>query len=324
MVTVRIIDEIIRIVNADSIDIARVGGWNVIVRRGEFTSGDKVLFFEIDTLLNQNIPQFAEFARHGVKSVDVGDTTIYGHVLRTMKMRGVYSQGLILPLHAFGLDSSISQDELDEFFADKAVKFEEAIPDDNNIIGSFPPTIRSTGAERVQNLTDAFIATLDPSQWIATEKVDGASTTIFRVNGELRFAGRNWEIIPSEKHKSAIIDTGIGELIGEGEWAQGELLGGGINGNKLKVDKPQFLVFHASSPEVKQRLSKYSVPTLDITLATTVEGLISQAEGLKSSVNPKVNAEGIVWWNVNGEEFNELNNRSQFKVINNKYLVKQK
>lgn len=49
---------------------------------------------------------------------------------------------------------------------------------------------------------------------------------------------------------------------------------------------------------------------------------VAQAYGLKSLLNPNVQAEGIVWWNVERELFEELDFRPNFKAINNKYLLK--
>ena len=49
---------------------------------------------------------------------------------------------------------------------------------------------------------------------------------------------------------------------------------------------------------------------------------VTQAYGLKSLLNPNVQAEGIVWWNKEHELFEELDFRPNFKAINNKYLLK--
>ena len=68
-----------------------------------------------------------------------------------------------------------------------------------------------------------------------------------------------------------------------------------------------------------------SVPQYeDLVLPSTVDQAVEQVDGLKSLVNPDVQAEGVVWWNRNDVIYPELGDRSNFKAINNKFLLKQK
>ena len=62
----------------------------------------------------------------------------------------------------------------------------------------------------------------------------------------------------------------------------------------------------------------------DLHFPETVEEAVQQVDGLKSIVNPKVQAEGVVWWNINDTVYQELGDRANFKAINNKFLLKQK
>lgn len=61
---------------------------------------------------------------------------------------------------------------------------------------------------------------------------------------------------------------------------------------------------------------------LDYEFPTTVAQAVEHVDGMKSVVNPKALAEGIVWWNKNNETFSELDDRANFKAINNKFLLK--
>ena len=51
LVTIQEITDIHPIKDADRIEVAKVLGWNVVVGKGQFSIGDKVVFFEIDSLL---------------------------------------------------------------------------------------------------------------------------------------------------------------------------------------------------------------------------------------------------------------------------------
>lgn len=99
LVSIKQIDSIQPIDGADAIEAAMIGGWAVVVKKGDFKPADHVLYFEIDSILPKGYPEF-EFlmARSsGTYSTDEGDT-LEGHRLRTIKLRGVLSQGLILKL----------------------------------------------------------------------------------------------------------------------------------------------------------------------------------------------------------------------------------
>lgn len=71
-----------------------------------------------------------------------------------------------------------------------------------------------------------------------------------------------------------------------------------------------------------KELEEFKVKTYDLPFPKTVEEAVAQVYGLKSLVNPNVQAEGIVWWNKEHELFEELDFRPNFKAINNKYLLK--
>ena len=72
----------------------------------------------------------------------------------------------------------------------------------------------------------------------------------------------------------------------------------------------------------KYKLDEFKVKEYDLSFPKTVEEAVAQVYGLKSLINPNVQAEGIVWWNKEHELFKELDFRPNFKAINNKYLLK--
>jgi len=100
-------------------------------------------------------------------------------------------------------------------------------------------------------------------------------------------------------------------------WLREENRGEEIKGKTL-------IVFEWESPnrELPEELENLKVKEYDLPFPKTVEEAIVQAYGLKSLLNPNVQAEGIVWWNVERELFEELDFRPNFKAINNKYLLK--
>lgn len=336
MMTLKKIDAINPIENADAIVLASIGGWQAVVKKDEFEVGDTVLYFEIDSFLPAEVEQFAFLASKSSKTVINPDTNqeVTGHVLRTVKLRGQVSQGLVLAPFA-GLDIDSTQDQVDAVMSGLGVfKYEPPIPagTGGQIIGKFPHTAQKTDSERVQNLSDEFLASLNPDEWQATEKIDGTSATFIKQDGVLRMASRNWEMSPEGDHVYASVAKrfGLADLMPEGAILQGEIYGPGLQGNPLKVAQVDLCVFHVDNVDLDAHsefadfVVKHAVPVLDLKLPTTVDEAVEQVNGMTSRINPGVQAEGIVWWNKNGERFADLDNRANFKAINNKFLLKQK
>ena len=59
LVSFKTIEKILPIEGADRIELVKFGGWQSVVKKGEFKVGDKVIYFEIDTFLPKDVPQFA-------------------------------------------------------------------------------------------------------------------------------------------------------------------------------------------------------------------------------------------------------------------------
>ena len=93
MATIRKIDSIRPIPGADAIECAIVGGWTCVVKKGEYTVGDLAVYLEIDSWVPTEL---APFLSKG-KEPRVFDG-IKGERLRTVKLRGQLSQGLLLSL----------------------------------------------------------------------------------------------------------------------------------------------------------------------------------------------------------------------------------
>ena len=94
----------------DRIGLATVLGWHVIVNKAEVKAGDLAVYFEIDSVLDKTNPVFAFMEKRNYR-------------VKTLKMAGVVSQGLVMPLSAFPMLSNVKEgDDVTE--ALKVVKFE--------------------------------------------------------------------------------------------------------------------------------------------------------------------------------------------------------
>ena len=82
LATIREIRDIKPIPDADRIEVAKVDGWEVVIsKKDNLKPGDKIIYVEIDSKMPE-IPQY-EFLQSRK------------YVVKTIKMRGQISQGLI-------------------------------------------------------------------------------------------------------------------------------------------------------------------------------------------------------------------------------------
>lgn len=82
------INEIKPIEGADNIELAVIGGWNCIVKKGQYAEGDLVTVATTDAVIPQELSD----------SMNVTSYLRKGQRVRTVKLRGVYSECLIIPV----------------------------------------------------------------------------------------------------------------------------------------------------------------------------------------------------------------------------------
>lgn len=212
---------------ADFIEIALINDWTCIVKKGEFTENSKCVFFEIDCLLPDE-PRY-EFLASSKR--DYFGTPKYR--IKTMKMRGIISQGLALPLSSFPELNANMEDDLSELL--NVIKYDPEFYTDNskpsspktgNPAGKFPSFIPKTDQERIQNLPHYYELYKD-HLWEETLKLDGSSLTAYKIHKPLslwqqikQFFGsqqkdyhfgvcsRNLELKPNDTFKKEFINDG--------------------------------------------------------------------------------------------------------------------
>ena len=214
------IDEIKPIEGKDRVECAVVGGWTVMVRKGQFKPGDLGIYFEIDSKVPEKEPfMFLEGKHFKIKTQKYKTPSGY-----------FWSQGLLMSAEDFGWklhnDTIFMGDGLDDYVIEKDFLTEKlgvtyADADDNKrkaksadkyklmaqrrpdifkkkwaqwmmrrnwgkkfmflFFGKkkdkksqWPSWVKKTDEERVQNMPWIL---QDKSEWFATEKIDGTSTT---------------------------------------------------------------------------------------------------------------------------------------------------
>jgi RNA ligase (TIGR02306 family) len=336
LATIRKIDALRPIPDADAIECAVVGGWTAVVKKGEYAAGDLAVYCEIDSWIPHAL---APFLSKG-KEPRVFDG-IQGERLRTMKLRGQLSQGLLLPLSTLTMIDSELFEGLDVSFPLGIVKYEAPIPAQlaGEVKGMFPGWIQKTDQERVQNLKEELDYWLrEQHVWEVTEKLDGSSMTVYLRDGEFGVCSRNLELKPSETNslwKVAVRnDLELKLRRADRNLAlQGELIGEGIQGNPYKQKGQEFFLFdiydidtskYFTPAERKAFVQEHDikhVPVLafgaelsDTLGVNSIDGILRFAEG-KSVM-------GMIGCEREGVVFKSKAMQCSFKAISNKFLLK--
>ena len=335
LATIRKIDEIRPIEGADAIECAVVGGWTVVVKKGEYKAGDLAVYCEIDSWIPLELAPFLQKGDRGYEY-----NGVQGNRLRTVKLRGQLSQGLLLPLEptCANIESELFEG-LDVSFPLNIQKWEAPIPAQlaGEVRGVFPGVIPKTDQERIQNLT------AEVAEWTAkgltfevTEKLDGSSMTVYVFNEDEGVCSRNlnlretagntlWAVARREQLIENI------RLSGRNLALQGELIGEGIQGNPYKIKGQDFYLFDIYDIDKgryftprERRLFAYEyeikhtplIPEcLEKDLGTgSVAEILLWAEA-KSFLNDKTEREGLVF-KCNQDP------SIHFKAISNKFLLK--
>ena len=337
LATIRKITDIRPIEGADMIELATVGGWSVVVAKDVgHKVGNSVVYCEIDSFLP--IKEEFEFLRKSSYK-KMGDQE--GFRLKTIRLRGQLSQGLILPISVVPITQFASAYDLPEGLDVTEmlgiVKYEPPIPAElaGKVKGGFPSFLHKTDEERVQNLVKEYgeYKLTSVHQFYMTEKLDGSSATFYINEGEFGVCSRNLELLETEGNTFWKVARELdleNKLRDKGNIClQGELIGEGIQGNPYKIKGQTVHFFNAFDIDKQVRLGineflvllddmeLSSVPILDVAmlLPETVTDMLELAEG-KSRLNNNTEREGVV--------VRSLDNTISFKAISNKFLLSEK
>lgn len=349
LASIRRIVEIKPIEGADAIEAVRVDGWWCVAKKNEFKVNDLCVYFEVDSFLPVR-PEFEFLRKACFKSTrNLGD----GFRLKTIKLRGQISQGLVLPMNTFFTEEITSgkwyrsgyTDYLNDIFLKEEDDLTEAlgvqkweVPLSPQLAGmakgNFPSFIRKTDQERIQNCYGDLVRTYKDVLFEATLKLDGSSMTVYYKDGQFGVCSRNLELQETEGNTfwKVARNLKLEEMLRSYDKniaLQGELMGPGIQGNRENLPDHDFFLFDVWNIDEQHYFSPMEVSDIMYDLNNTIKtvpnlGVIAplnlslddliQASDIKSLNHPV--AEGIVYKAIDGSV--------SFKVINNKFLLQEK
>lgn len=390
------IDNIYSIEGADRVEVATVGGWRIMVKKGQFQPGDYAIYFEIDSKVPAKEPFMFLESKH--------------FKIKTQKyFKGkVISQGLLMAFEDFIIDNvepawlkelekmQARGEDIEHEFLTKALKITYSVEEDNKRKASsadkykkmaqrrpdifkknwarwfmkrewgkklmffffgkkkdrksgWPQWVVKTDEERIQNMPWILE---DKSEWFATEKIDGTSTTFTlkkdKRKREFYICSRNVVFdTPEKKAAGCYYDSNVyvemaekynveevlNKLLDEFDvefvTLQGETYGKGIQKRDYGMKNHDFMAFNLIfgykgggtrrfNPQVMTTiLTKYNIPCVPIVnpcfvLPDTVEELLEIATD-KSKIDGGMR-EGLVFRSDDGTR--------SFKAVSNAFLLK--
>lgn len=343
-------------------EVATVDGWTVVVRKGEFTTGEFIVFFEIDSFLPASNNKFWNCCTSNVTELD----GVEGHVVRSFLSHNIMSQGLIFALNAFPEIFRLAE-TLQEFMSTREAidtllamnfagvlgikKYDTSVHWPADCIGPSPIFFPQPGCERAQNIPHLFSKWGD-KRFQITEKLDGVPMTIYRVKDGSSWhkalpRGRNQETHPVfgvcgryedyaeddtspfwKTAKAQDMFTKISE-IGPNIAIQGELCGWDIMENSMgfKEGEHRFFAFDIYEIDHQSWMGidpfLYWCWRLDIYHAPFLgRTTLSTFANDLNDLLKKAEGNGVLGQGREGLIFRTMDRTFAFKVISNSWLLK--
>lgn len=339
--------------NADALELAIVDGWQCVVKKGEFKAGDLVVYLEVDSVVPIR-PEY-EFLRKGCYVKKDWLPEGEGFRLKTIKLRGQISQGLVLPLekkeeHAEGwnwiknskgsFDTVLLGDDVTDNLG--VVKWDPPLAAQlqGQAKGNFPSFIPKTDQERAQNLTKVIQqANLDGDLFEVTMKLDGSSCTMFHNDGEVGVCSRNLQLKVNEENADntfvrMLNETGMAAWLAQCKRniaVQGELMGPGIQGNREGFTETKFFIYDIYdidtqqyfTPDEREQLVDLVLMPMGVKVyhVPVMFGGRSTTPGTIEELLEMAKGASINNAVREGLVFKRIDGGFSFKIINNDYLM---
>lgn len=393
------VDKILPIEGADRVEQAVVGGWHIMVRKGQFEPGAAAIYFEIDSKVPETEPfKFLEAKHYKIKTQKYFKGTVisqgllmgaedFGWTTQVEPLGGVRTEVILddkgkahypndesrFLTEQLGVTYAVDEDNTRK--AASADKYKKMAQRNDKLFshqpfrwlmkrdwgkkllflffgrkkdkrGAWPSWIKKTDEERVQNMP-WILENKNP--WIATEKIDGTSTTFAIKRGKKLFekdefyiCSRN--VVFDTPEKGCFYDTNVYVEMAEkynmkevlttllasfpcADYIiiQGETYGAGIQKRDYSKKDHDFMAFNLimshtgrwNTVDMEELLKKYNIPCVPIInnnfiLPDTVDELLDYATD--NSVLDGKMREGIVFRSLDGSQ--------SFKAVSNEFLIK--
>ena len=375
------VDEIRPIEGADRVEVAIVNGWHIMVRKDQFKPGDLAIYFEIDSKVPAEEPfMFLEPKHFKIKTQKYFKGTVISQGLlmsfedfgwnRDAYRLGDFLTQKLKVTYAVDEDNVRKAASVDKYkkmaqrhgklfshqpfrwlmrrdWGKKALFVFFGKAKDKKT--GWPAWVSKTDEERVQNMPGILD---NKKPWVATEKIDGTSTTFTMKRTKTRFLKKekfefyicSRNVVFDKPDKACFYDTNVYTEMAEKynveavlqkilknrpdlEWVtlQGETYGQGIQKREYSLKEHNFMGFNFitsaegrwDSKRASKLMMEFGIPWVPIVdenfiLPDTVDELLTIATG--NSVVDGGMREGLVFRSQDGVQ--------SFKAVSNEFLLK--
>ncbi len=154
--------------NADALELATVGGWQMAVKKGVYKDGDPVVYFEQGTTLPREVADRLGVATYMKEGTDIDGARVL--VIHRVRLRGEPSFGLVIQPEP-GME--VGQDVTDFYGAQKYVP-----PLRTQAGDSAPSDPRFPAYTDIENLRSYPDVIADAEEVVVTEKLHGTNCRV--------------------------------------------------------------------------------------------------------------------------------------------------
>ena len=323
------------IAGADAILLAKVLGWELVVKKTEFQVGDRCVYFEIDSVL-----PIAQWNDHLRKEPNKPLR------IKTIRLRGQLSQGLAMPMSIIPTGEYEVGQDVTELVG--VTKYEPVVPAHLSGMakGNFPAFLHKTDETRLQSEPRVLDEAISKGLvLVGTLKMDGTSFTAYRRDAEFGVCSRNLDLKETEDnaHWRMARKLKLEEILRSEHRnlsIQGEIVGPSIQANRLGLSESKLYLFnlfdidtgkYLSHTELSAFAEKHGLKVVPTVYRLDFGGVVGPRDvnhllNIANNLNYDngTPAEGIVWRSMCETHSDVLKGRLSFKTISNRYLEKYK
>lgn len=314
--------------NADRLDLCKVKGWQCVAQKGTYTTDDLAIYIPIDSVLPPELV------------TKLGIEKMYHKRIRTVKLRGYISQGMLAPMSILPADDKLANESartpkgaegLDVTELLGITKYEEPISVEmaGQQLPEEPGMLKYTDIENLKNYPDVF---LSDDTVIVREKIHGSNFRAAKLHGQLFVGSHNRNLVRNDTNLywRAAIHLKLDDRLGEGEQVFAEVYGKGVQDLDYGVKPGDIKVVVFDMFRGGQFLSDCELSIACFSRGWTIAPLIHAgafsdfAMPKQSLLGPKGHiAEGVVIRSEQESWSERLQGRKILKSISDEYLLRK-
>lgn len=292
------------------VDCGDEGEWSGVVAK-DINEGDKVVVFLQDAILPES-PRWDFMSKHKWR-------------VRMARFKGVPSECVIVKADANESDLFVGSDMTSLL---GVTKYEKPIPAAiaGDVKGNFPSFIPKTNEENFQRIRD-LEELMTGWDWVATEKADGTSCTVWVDEDGMHVCSRNLELKEftasgaGNVYWQAARKFGL-ESLPPGFALQFEVIGPGIQGNPMGLSELEIRVFTMHVIEKQERAHYGALVGMCQFLGLPLARIVGAGHGYIDQDHIRRIADSVAYADRKpgeGVVFRSINSNWSFKAINLSY-----